>query len=58
MMRLYAVCGGDIKDIWIMPETTIFDMPEMKGRQRYTTKKKKLVRLDPTDPTSFDAYGV
>lgn len=58
MLRMYEVCGADIKDIWVMPETSIYEMPETTGRVRYTTKKKKLVRVDPTEPNSADAYGV
>jgi len=58
MPRLFEVSGSETKEIWVLPETSIFNMEESHGKQRFTTKKKKLVRLDPTDPTSYDAYDV
>jgi len=58
MQRLYSICGNDVKDIWILPESPIYETPEMRGKQRFFTKKRKIVRVDPTDVGSIDCYGV
>ena len=58
MQRLFQACSQDVKDIWILPEASIFTMEEVAGKQKAISKKRKIVRLNPTDPTSIDAYGV
>jgi len=58
MQRLFHVCGNDIKDVWILPDTSIFEQPEVKGKQKFFTKKRKIIRVDPTDAGSMDCYGV
>lgn len=57
MQRLLSVTGPDTKEVWVLPETSIFEMPETKGKVWYSTKKKKLVRIDPTEPGGNDAYS-
>jgi len=39
-----------------MPETSIFEMEEVNPRVRYTTKKKKIVRINPTLLSSIEPY--
>lgn len=58
MRRLYDVCGPETRDVWVMPETSIFDMPEVQGKQKINGKKRKIVRVDPTDPGSMDVYNL
>lgn len=58
MPRVFAACNSEALDIWIMPETSIFNLEEMKGKQRAITKKRNIVRIDPTDPESINAYDL
>ena len=56
--KLLSACNNDTLDTWILPECTIFNMEEVKGKQRPIGKKRKIVRIDPTDVDSIDAYDV
>ena len=53
---LYSLCGLEVKEIWILSETPIFEMEEVKGKQRFPTKKKKIMRINPTHATSIEPY--
>ena len=55
--QMYAnLCGKDVKDIYILPDKSIFQMEPVVGKVKYPTKKRKIVRVDPTHPASHDAY--
>jgi len=58
MQRLWDVSGSETRDVWMMPETSLFDQPEVQGKQKILGKKRKIVRVDPTDPGSMDVYSL
>lgn len=45
-----------IRETWILPQTSIFEMEEVFGKQKVASKKRPIVRLDPTHPTSHTYY--
>mmetsp|Transcript_30173 Transcript_30173/g.27511 ORF Transcript_30173/g.27511 Transcript_30173/m.27511 type:complete len:159 (+) Transcript_30173:1686-2162(+) len=49
-------CKKTTRDLFIMPEQSIFEMEEVIGKQKGIPKKKKIVRLNPTHPSSHNAY--
>lgn len=53
---LFLLCGNDVKEIWTLPETSIFQMVEVHGKQRFPTKKKKIFRINPTHHSSIEPY--
>ena len=56
MPNLLSIAKNDIKDSIQLPEGSIFDMEEVYGKQKTNSRKRKLVRLDPTHPSSHTAY--
>jgi len=56
MPLLFSMCGNDVKELWSLPETSIFQMEEVNGKVRFPTKKKKIVRINPTHPNSIEPY--
>ncbi len=56
MPALFAIGGNDVKEMWSLPETSIFQMKEVDPRQKFATKKKKMMRINPTHPSSIEPY--
>ena len=47
---------NNIREVWVLPQTSIFQMEETYGKQKVLSKKRQIVRLDPTHPTSHNYY--
>jgi len=56
MPLLFSLCGNDVKELWSLPEASIFTMEEVNGKVRFPTKKKKILRINPTHPNSIEPY--
>lgn len=56
MPLLFSICENNVKELWAMPEGTIFDMQEVDPKVRFSTKKKKIMRINPTSPNSIEPY--
>jgi len=56
MPALFTLCGNDVKELWSLPETSIFQMKEVDPKQKFSTKKKKILRINPTHASSIEPY--
>jgi len=56
MPVLFSVCGNDVKELWSLPETSVYQMKEVDAKQKFSTKKKKILRINPTHANSIEPY--
>jgi hypothetical protein len=53
---MYAICGNDFKNKYTLPEKSIFELEAVTGKIKFPTKKRKIMRVNPTHPASHNPY--